>query len=243
MEGREYCREVLAHIPRATRREKEAIRRELADHLADGAEAWKAAGCGPEEARARAVEAMGDPAETGRALNAQLSPFWLWLGRGSLLLAAGFCLLLAMNFLRVQAAVENLTARVAPTLLVRRLEKDLPEGYTYAQTVDLRLDMGQEELRVCRVYMDPSSPCRVGLGLVWYSRDLHGCAPLRSWPEVCSPNGGIGKEGSNYVPYGVLTCTYLQVPVEPGDTYVTLRCERYGREWELRVPLPWEVRA
>lgn len=72
---------VLTYMPRATRKEAALICAELTAHLADSVEAWTAAGSAPEIAQAKAVEAMGDPKEIGKALDAQFSPFWLWLGR------------------------------------------------------------------------------------------------------------------------------------------------------------------
>lgn len=241
MEQWEFYREVFSHIPRATKAERGMIRRELQEHLEDSAGAYEAAGYPAGEAALRAVEAMGDPAEIGRAFNELLSPFWLWLGRGCLALAAAFCVMLLSNSENLQMAGANLTARAAPALLMGEVEKYLPEGYTLSENIDLRLDMGDEVIRVCRIYMDPSPGCRVGVGMVHYSKDLHGWASYADWPALYAPSGQTGNSGSNYCPYGVVVDTYLHVPVQPGDTYITLIWERQGQRREMNIPLPWEV--
>jgi len=83
MLGDDFLYTVLSHLPRATLKEMKDIEQELRNHLEDAAELWERAGYSPEAAEAEAVKAMGDPAEIGRALNAQFSPFWLWLKRGA----------------------------------------------------------------------------------------------------------------------------------------------------------------
>ncbi len=83
MTGEEFIGVVLDHMPRATPRERRDVARELRDHLEDRAQALGEAG----------AEAMGDPAEIGETLNAQLSPFWLWLGR----VAKALCVIAALG--------------------------------------------------------------------------------------------------------------------------------------------------
>lgn len=71
----EYCRAVSAHI--RFKPDRGAVEAELLAHLEDRREALAARGVPEEEAEARAVAAMGDPAETGKALDKCHSP---WLG-------------------------------------------------------------------------------------------------------------------------------------------------------------------
>ena len=66
MDGQEFCQAVLAHIPRVTAAEREAIRQELLEHLADHREALEAGGMDAAAAGERAVAAMGDAGEIGR---------------------------------------------------------------------------------------------------------------------------------------------------------------------------------
>ena len=97
-----FCDAVLAACPRATKEEREEIRRELLDHLEDRTADMMERDWTAEEAAARAVACMGDPAEIGRAWNEQLSTFWLWVGRGVRTLTA---LLLLIALLPVVAKV------------------------------------------------------------------------------------------------------------------------------------------
>lgn len=244
MDSWEYCREVLTHIPRATRRERQVIRRELTDHLADGAEVCAAAGCPEEEAQARAVEAMGDPAETGKALNAQLSPFWLWLGRGCLLLAAGCCALLLVNQDRARWTVKNLIARFAPFLISGEMG-EYTSGYEYSEKVNLRIDLGEDVLQIYQVYLDEDGwEPRAGLRGVAYSKDIHGygwstAAPWYTYLRTHLCVGGETKGSS--VMQESDGAVWISTAVQPGDTYVTLRCEAYGEQREWDIPLPKEV--
>jgi len=83
-----FFADLRAHIPRATRREWDAIEAELWGHLEDAAEALGRTVPNPAQAQTRALQAMGDPAAIGNALNAQFSPLWLWLGRLARLVCA-----------------------------------------------------------------------------------------------------------------------------------------------------------
>jgi len=90
-----YGAKVVGLMRRATRREREELARELNGHVADHALALEEAGQSPEGARQAAQAAMGEPGEIARALDAQLSPFWLWAGRLGRALALVFlCLLI-----------------------------------------------------------------------------------------------------------------------------------------------------
>lgn len=91
-----YCAAVCDQV--RFRPDRAAIQSELWDHLEDHAAALEGEGLSREEARARAVEAMGDPVEVGRALDALHPPVSGWLLRvfgwlSSLALAA-LCLML-----------------------------------------------------------------------------------------------------------------------------------------------------
>lgn len=76
-----YGEAVCAFLSHATRREKAAVRQELMDHLTDHAEALLDAGCPPETAETRALAAMGEAREVGRALNRAFPLRWLVLSR------------------------------------------------------------------------------------------------------------------------------------------------------------------
>lgn len=83
-----FFADLRAHIPRATGRELAAIEAELRCHLEDAAEALGRTLPDPAQAEEQALRALGDPAAIGAALNAQFSPFWLWLARLARLVCA-----------------------------------------------------------------------------------------------------------------------------------------------------------
>lgn len=239
MECWEFCREVTKHIPRATRAEREAITWELRDHVMDRAQALEETGCSPGDSIEKAVERMGDPEEIGRAFNEQLSPFWLWLGRASLLLAAALCALVLSDWDGLSRLGQNLVARTAPSLLidwnvsyfalVEVEEKgeskyyhfwaDTPEeaGYTQHEDCDLRLRFGDQVLRVFRIYRNPTNG-RVGVILVGYSQDLHGYNGNLTWGTGLRSAGGR-RSGETPAPVakGRYRSRGAAAPVGPGD--------------------------
>ncbi|MCI8539037.1 MAG: hypothetical protein HFF18_10330 [Oscillospiraceae bacterium] len=72
-----YCAQVCARV--RFRPARAAIARELAGHIEDRKEAWNASGLSPEEAEAKAIAAMGDPAELGKALDRAHPCVWSYL--------------------------------------------------------------------------------------------------------------------------------------------------------------------
>lgn len=70
---------VCQRVPRATTREWREMAAELEAHIEDHVQALEDIGYEPSAAEKKAVAAMGEPAPIGEALNAQLSPFWLWV--------------------------------------------------------------------------------------------------------------------------------------------------------------------
>ena len=64
---REFMDRVLLPLGRLTAEERENVRRELEEHVEDRMEALLGMGWSAELAEERCLEAMGDPAEIGRA--------------------------------------------------------------------------------------------------------------------------------------------------------------------------------
>lgn len=244
MDSWEFCREVGKHIPRATKRERSAIKKELQDHVMDAARALKEEDCPPEELEARAVERMGNPVEIGEALNAQLSPLWLWLGRGCLLLAAEICALLLVNQDRARWTVKNLIARFAPVLVWGEM-REQAAGYEYYEKIDLRIDLGEDVIHFHQVYLDEDgAEPRAGVWGIAYSKDIHGYGGTETpWytylrANLC-PQGET--EGSSTVWWVNEGATWLSTAVQPGDDCLTLCFEAYGERREWSIPLPKEV--
>ena len=91
----DFCRSVSRHI--RFRPDRRGVEEELMDHLLDRRDTLKEAGVPDGEAEERAVAAMGDPAEIGRALDRYHSPLLGWtqivvLWLVVLLGIAGLCL-------------------------------------------------------------------------------------------------------------------------------------------------------
>ena len=87
MEEKKFLDEVLEHIPRLTAGERQSLRRELSDHVADHVEMLERRGLEKETAQEQAVNAMGDPEEVGRELaKLYVDPFFQRQGIGARLL-------------------------------------------------------------------------------------------------------------------------------------------------------------
>ena len=149
-----FCDRVLEELIHLTKKERQALRRELEGHIADHAEALEAEGLTPGEALARAEEAMGDPKETAEELAKCYSLFWLWLGRGvNLLLAVAVGLFLYSGGVSwLLATGSNLLVRVDPEIFS---DMEPPaEGWT-SQALDLRMEVGEQVVCVYRLDIDP----------------------------------------------------------------------------------------
>jgi len=150
---REFCDGVVREMPRATGREKEDVRWELTDHLLEHRDMLVEHGYDELEAERRAIAAMGDPAEIGRAWNEKLSPFWLWAGR----IAKAVCIaLLVCNcttwWYFAGNTLENLRVRTAsPARLAEEfIKQDKKLGLIAAQELDIEREMGGQVVRIYR---------------------------------------------------------------------------------------------
>ncbi len=115
MDRSAYCAQVLSHLRRLSRREREAVRAELEEHMEDRVRALLDLGYDEKLAEERTVAAMGDPAEVGREMERQYPRGWMLLGRGAMVLTLLLALFLARPLLeRVPAAWESLVVRCAP---------------------------------------------------------------------------------------------------------------------------------
>ena len=145
MDRRQYTEQVLSSLRRVTHDEREAIRQELDGHMEDHMEALRELGYGEEEAEARTLAAMGDPAEVGRELNRQYPFRWLVIGRAAMIATLLFALLVAPPaWNKAGDVVNNLWCRFYPLHLLdlRELswgaDRDYRPMVTEAEKVDLR---------------------------------------------------------------------------------------------------------
>lgn len=247
-----FCEEVLYHIPRATKAEREDIRAELEAHLTDHRDARIEEGMDYREAVLAATQAMGDPREIGQAMNEQLSPFWLRLEKSFWFFLVTAFLVLHISLTPVVHLTQAVAVRVAPGLVFdlqldqwnsrySPMALELKEqGYTLREDVDVRMTLGNEELRICRLYMDPTpgNP-RVAVAMVVYNRNLMGYVSNNIWHMNFQSQRQEGCDGSVGDVVGI--ALRYNIPVYPGDTYVTLIYKRFGEERTLQVPIPWEV--
>lgn len=155
----DYGKAVCQHLRHATGREKKSVQAELAAHLEDHAQALREAGYGEEQARQAALEAMGNPAEVGKALDREFPPMWYVLSQVSLLalvLAALFAAQTLWPLLSNLAAYRQ--ARTAP----------MHSGYILADFPDLSpLDI-QQDLpggAILQVFGAGVKPSELGKGM------------------------------------------------------------------------------
>lgn len=234
-----FCEIVLDQLPHITRRERQDIRAELEDHLADHAEALQERGFSLEEARTRAEAAMGDPKEIGKALAKQYPRFWLWVYRTlNLCLLAGYALFLLRGpVTRIQAYRESLAAREDPWSMdvIYQYQGDI------IRDMDLQVELETDTLRIFRVGVNPERMTASVYG-VNYDRDPWGrpAAVLavvttqagKEWPFCSYP-----WEERQGAAFG----SALYIPIQPGDTYLTFHYDHLGVEATFELPLPeWE---
>lgn len=235
-----FWKQVEKHLRRATDKERYAIRAELEGHIEDHALALEEAGYPAGEAVERAVAAMGEPEEIGKALNAQFSIFWrgmIWTA-SILIVVLVFQIFSAFYALCWQPFQENHRARTDPwkTYYVDRYQKE----YTQDQDLDIRVQIGDDELFVFWVGIDPGvNEAMVAMCIYdqkaygQISRNLDGV-----WVENQAGERGTGGGGGSSA---FASNRRVIVPVAPGDTHVTLRYDRFGEKLAIKVPLPWEV--
>lgn len=241
MNRNEYCDRVLAQVGRLTTDEANDLRNELAGHIEDHAEALVEHGYTEEDAAARAVELMGDPEETGRALREQYRHFWLVIvQRAARILTALLCVMIAGLIVKssgLYGAIRD------------RYEVQKPgEGWERwdTETPGTRLPIGDDIVRIdavsCstqRAEVQLTGFDRIPGGVV-YARLLH---TLRlenergeaiyegledhDYPSCVSGSGTLYVRNASH-----------RVNIEPDDTYIRLIYDRLGEHVEVEIPLP-----
>lgn len=242
----DYGKAVCQHLRHATGREKKSVQAELVAHLEDHAQALREAGYEEEQARQAALEAMGNPAEVGKALDREFPRLWYVLSQVSLL-----ALVLAALF-----AAQTLWPLLSNLAAYRQARTDpMHSGYILADFPELSpLDI-QQDLpggAALRVFGSGVEPSELGEGYdayiatviypkTFFIRSQIGTSCLDfSWdtpdtlfdsPLAYSPLAGT--EG------GVYYCTYKLLNISPG-TSPTALYDHYGTTFRFTVPLPWE---
>ena len=147
MTRKEYTDAVLAVLRHVTRREREAIRREIDGHIEDHMEDLLELDYPPELAEERTLSAMGDPGEVGRALNRQYPFRWLVAARTAMVLTIAAVLLMGSGLLGFLSNTgDNLRARFCPeTLVAVEYHSDHLDA---VEELDLRAELEDVTVRV-----------------------------------------------------------------------------------------------
>lgn len=250
MDRREYCDRVLAQVGRLTRNEADDLRRELAGHIEDHAEALVGHGYTEEDAAARAVMLMGDPEETGKALRAQYGGWWLVIvQRAARILTAVLCVMIAGLIVKSSGLYGAICGRYE----VQKPGGNWEELWG-AETPGTRIPIGDDIVRVDAV--SAGAPAKEKLlgnyraevlltgfdripGGVVYARLLESLRlenergeAIYEWEDYDYPSC-VSSGGTLYV-----CIASHRVNIEPDDTYIRLIYDRLGEHVEVEISLP-----
>lgn len=237
---REFCDGVLGQMPRATGRERDDIRDELLDHLMEHRDMLMDYGVEELEAERRAIEAMGDPEEIGRAWNKTLSPLWLWLGR---LCAAVFVLIFLFNasdiYYKADCLVNSLTVQHTKDV---EINPHIPEGYKLIRSEDpgITKSFGEHVIRIHRIqlwqhtfYEDVYS---LEVSYLTHHKDPWGVSLNSSIFRAIEYTGAIPDSGgSTQTSYA--TWYEQELKLEPGQNTVGIYLEHMGNEFTAELEL------
>ena len=250
MDRREYCDRVLAQVGRLTRNEADDLRRELAGHIEDHAEALVGHGYTEEDAAARAVMLMGDPEETGKALRAQYGGWWLVIvQRAARILTVIVCVQSFFMLPMLSGVYKSLHERVKPT--VNRISWEELDG---AANLHERIPIGDDIVQLNRIEYGVREGERQAVlwvssydripGRKVYERLIETMSLQSERGETVYDYEDTGRYPGRYSSCwgssGILYVHYGQhtVPLKEGDTYVTFVYDRFGECIETRIELP-----
>lgn len=228
MKREDYVRQVLDQLVLVTDREQAAIRAELDGHIEDHICDLLDLGYDEALAEERTMLLMGDPQEVGRELNKQYPFGWLVVADVARVLTF-FLIALLIIFPRDGSVFKAVAMHFDPPVMARELQE--PEAET---PLDDRIPIGNDVLRLVWIArrgdeaeLYAVSYDRFPLGRVG-GMDLH----------LETERGGSVARNSGISRNPWYSWYNMKVALEDGDTYVTLRCERYGDTVEHRIPLP-----
>ena len=210
MDREAYCARVLAGLRHLSRREREAVRRELEDHMEDHARALLDLGYDEKLAEERTVAAMGDPAEVAREMAKQYPRGWNVVAGVSLALCV-FVLfsVLSSSYNRrmIGYAWDSVFYRVFPpgpeTVIAGTVSPPGIEPVSgVTEAVDIRRTIGDNVLRVYRITVgtqDSQTAAQTGIYEGGY------------------PDGAPAAEAAKHPEEGQLTaeaavCLYHRIP-------------------------------
>ena len=159
MDRSAYCAQVLSHLRRLSREEREAVRAELEAHMEDRVCALLDLGYDQALAEERTMAAMGDPAQVGREMAKQYPRGWNVVTGVSLVLCA-FVLFSALsgsdNRRMIGYAWDSLVYRVFPpgpeTVIAGTVSpREIKPVSGVTEAVDIRRTVGDNVLRVYQI--------------------------------------------------------------------------------------------
>ncbi|MBR3752908.1 MAG: hypothetical protein IKK50_07240 [Ruminiclostridium sp.] len=235
----EYGAAVCTFVRHATAKEKEAIRKELADHMADHAQALMDGGYPEDHAARVALESMGDPETVGRALDKEYPLRWLVLSR----ILIGVVALLSLFYLMYLPLLGDL-----PEAIYARLDPEKGDQYEELhesfQPLDIRWELpGETILRFYGVTLQGANDQYTATVYAsFYPKN-----PLsRHWNHVNILGFSYTLNGVEYPyhsSYGSGGYMYYQYAVDglPEGCSLTAHYDRFGTYLETEIPLDWEV--
>ena len=232
MDRREYCRQLTQELRHLTANEIAAVRQELWDHMEDHAEMLREAGYDEAEANERAVEAMGDPVETGREIDKQYPPIWLWLSRIAIAVIVIVCIRTAFGYFGgMSSFFELLSIRYDP---YRDME------ITMEEQIDHKMEVGNDIIHFIAIKdYTPDTDCIATLYYNIYDKSL--LLP-------------IDHNLDNYLTFTTDNSTYEQlaggswankfvkqieskIELSVDDTSILIAYDRFGDHTECRIDL------
>lgn len=244
----EYVEQVLSVMRHVTKSEREAIRAEIDAHIEDHICDLLELDYDEALAEERTMALMGDPEEVGRELDKQYTNgFWIWLESIAKILLVPMILVALLGIGILFHAVDHLEARFAPTQ--RSMEDFTAEAM---EETDYRMTIGNDILKVYQVAVGNKvfsyyshkqiaeqgtaaellvcAYDRIPLGIVSGDLTTYLRVEDQRGTELESWGRSSGSWGAVYQRF--------YIPIESGDTYVTLSYDRFGESVELKVPLP-----
>ena len=244
----EYVERVLSVMKHVTSKEREAIRAEIDAHIEDHIYALRDLDYDEALAEERTMARMGDPEEVGRELDKQYTNgFWIWMESIAKILLVPMILVALLGIGILFHAVDAMEARFAPTQ--RSTEDFTAEAM---EETDYRMTIGNDILKVYQVSVGNKV-------FAYYSHDRIAEQGLAAEVQVCAydriPFGIVSgdlivnlkvedQRGTEIDDWGRSAGSWgavyeqFYIPIEPGDTYVTLSYDRFGESVTLKVPLP-----
>ena len=238
MNRKEYTDAVLTALRHVTDRERLAIRAELDAHIEDHIAALRELDYPPELAEERALAAMGDPTEVGRELNAcYQSWFWVILGRAAAVVTVLLCILALLHVGLLGMVADSISARIYPD------EDSYFEKPIATERLDIRVPVGNDVLHVYQISVgredDTLGEQVAEVMFCTYDRIPGGIVSQQLADGVILENPR-GEQAVSNSGRGNWRVEYrsIRIPVQKGDSCVTLHYEAFGEQIRLELPLP-----